>query len=188
MGHLRHHVGDQSPIRGREQILVRMFVRSKPVREVGPDAFGAQEIRVPALDKLHPALHRIPVFFNDGPVAVLQPCRPRNNHSRITPAGRADYSFVPGGRAFGFASAEWKCIGGYIGKCALSGLSIHDVLNEFLRKRGDVEVIASGSPENSCISHPTQTFVALRTIGGYAQEISALTPDANQPHLIDQIT
>ena len=163
-----------------------MFVGSQPVRVVGADAVFAQEVGIPALDEIHPALHRIPVFLNNGLVAILHPRRPRNDHSRITPAGCSHHAFVPRRRPFCFPS-DWKGVGRDIGERALAGLSVDNVLDEFLREGSDVEVVASGSPEDSRVSHPTQPFVALRTIGRDAQEIASLAPDANRPHLIDQV-
>src|ERR1700730_5800161 len=52
--HLRHHVGNQGPIRGCEQILVRMLVGGQPVSEVWTNSVLTQEVGIPALNKIHP--------------------------------------------------------------------------------------------------------------------------------------
>ena len=94
---------------------------------------------------------------------------------------------VPRRSAFGSSATGWKSVGRNVGKCTLASLSVDDVLDEFLGKCSDVEVVTSSTPENAGISHPAQTFVALWTVSGDAQEIAALPPNANRPHLVDQV-
>src|ERR1700722_1573761 len=184
---LRHRICDEGPICCREKILVRMFVGSQPVREVGTNSVLAEKVRIAALDENHPAFHRVPVFFNDSLVAVLHPGRPRNDHSGVAPTWRAN-SIARRSRIAGFLGTGGQRVRRNIGEGALPILRVHNILNEFLRERSNVEVVASGSPENFCVSHPPQTLITLRTIRRDTQEITSLSPDTNRPHLIDQIT
>ena len=57
----------------------------------------------------------------------------------------------------------------------------------FLRERSDIKVVGASPPEDPGVAHPSQTLVALRTVGRNAQEISALAPDANRPHAVHKI-
>ena len=53
-------------------------------------------------------------------------------------------------------------------------------------KSFDVEIEASGAPEDTGIAHPAQAFIALRAVGRDAEEIPALPPQADRPQAVDQ--
>src|SRR4029077_4392797 len=124
---------------------------------------------------------------NDGLVAVLHPSSPGHDHARVPPTRRPNPVALLR-KLIRVIRTGWKSVRRYISKCTLRALGVDNVLDEFLRKRSHVEVIASSSPENCRIAHPAQTFIALRTIRGDAQKITSLPPQANRPHLIHQRT
>ena len=57
-----------------------------------------------------------------------------------------------------------------------------------MRKGRQVGVERGGSPENLSISHPTQTLIALRTVGGNAQKVSPLAPKNIAPEPVYHCT
>src|SRR5207244_3819806 len=98
----------------------------------GTNSLSPQEVEIPALDEFHPALHGVPVLLDHGFVAILDPGGPGDDHSGISPSGRADHAFVPRLRAYGFSSFGGKRVRRNVGECALTGLRVNDVLNELL--------------------------------------------------------
>src|SRR5207302_8565334 len=99
----------------------------------------------------------------------------------------ADHAFIPCRGPFRSTSTKGKRIGRDVGKRSRAGLRVYDVLYELLREGGNVKGVASGSPENTGIAHPSETLIALRTIGRNAEVISALAPQADLPHVIDEV-
>src|ERR1700751_3690540 len=126
-------------------------------------------------DVIHPAFHRVPVFGDGLLVAVLQPDRPGKDHTGITPARRA------------FAAVGTKQVGRNVGKSSVRSLGVGNVGQKLVREGLNIEVKGSGSPENACVPHPSESFVTLRTIGRDTQKITALSPCADLPHAIDEI-
>src|SRR6476646_8772654 len=51
-------------------------------------------------------------------------------------------------------------------------------------KSRQVGIKGRGAPEDFGVAHPTQTLVALRTIGGHAQKISTRSPEYIAPQLV----
>src|SRR5271166_4372537 len=135
---------------------------------------GAYMIWVAFFDKLHPPLHRIPAVPNDGLVAKLLPRGPGNNHARISPAWRAQCK----------SSTQRSHAGRRIAKSTFRSLIVDHVAHPFVAERRNIGVVGACTPENLRVAHPTQTFIALRAIGGDAQEIAPLAPQSHLPHPI----
>src|SRR5438105_9402802 len=60
-------------------------------------------------------------------------------------------------------------------------------MHELAREGVNVEVVAAGTPEDAGVAHPSKALITLRAVGGDAYKISALPPQPNRPHAIDEI-
>ena len=65
-------------------------------------------------------------------------------------------------------------------------LGIGDVALPFVEESRDIAIPCGGADENLGITGPTETFVALRAIGGHFEEVPALAPIDVALKLIDE--
>lgn len=74
-----------------------------------------------------------------------------------------------------------------IGEGPLSRLSVYHVLEPLGEKGGDIGVQASSLNKHLSVAQPAQALIALRAVGGNAEEISPLSPHDIGKKLIDQL-
>ena len=105
-------------------------------------------------------------------VAVLKPGGVGDEDAGVGPAGCA-----------GLGPKE---VGGDVGEGVFGRLGVVDVEHELAGEAGDVEVVSAGAPEDAGVTHPAETLVALGTVGGDGEEVSALAPDAEVAHAVEE--
>ena len=115
---------------------------------------------------LHPLFHRWPVFFEDAVIPKLQISGPGNNDARVRPAGNAVCRRINARRYIG--ERPGGTLASRMSVVNLCENAARLALNEAVRQK-------------TCLAHPPQAFVALRTIGGHAQEVSTLSPQDVAP-------
>ena len=140
-----------------------------------------QEIGVGALDGVEVFGHGGPVLGEYGGVAGLYPGGPGDDDTGVAPACSG---IGTGGRYAGGEDAEE--IAGNIGACAAAKLSAAYVAGVFAGECGEVHVVGGGAPKDLGIGGPAQAFIALRAVGGDADEVGALAPEDVAPKLVDQ--
>ncbi|MNS31944.1 hypothetical protein D3C72_640140 [compost metagenome] len=120
-------------------------------------------------DEAQIAGHGRPVLIHHGGVAITLPGGPGQDHPAVGPARRgAQAQFLPAG-------------GGIVRELAARALGVANVAGEALGEGGHVHVEGCGVPEDVGVAGPAQTLVALRTVGGHAEEVGPLAPQGVAP-------
>ena len=123
-----------------------------------------------------PALHRVVVLRQDFLVAVVPVNLPRTDHTGIGPCRIAELM-----RAV-FA----ENIGRHVRIRAVGTLAVAQVLQPFAEEIPDIVVKSRGADEDLRVAGPTETLVALRTIGGDVEEVAAQTPTDVAIEVVEQ--
>jgi hypothetical protein len=145
-----------------------VVARREPVVVAVAEFPGPQVVGVGPLQEVHPPGHGAEVPVQDRGVAVHLPHRPRDDHPGVAPGRRA-----------GAAQGELR---GDVGEGPGGQLGVGDVVEPLGEERGDVAVVAGGAGEDLGVAEPAEPFVALRAVGGDADEVAPLAPvdDAEQ--------
>jgi hypothetical protein len=172
VGHLPHQGDVIGPVGRLHEDRFGLPFWRQPVTKGCAGVVLPEEAGIALFNRAEILRHGVPVLIDDAGVAGLQPRGPGNDDAGIAPAGAE--SGVGHGGARRIDAIHRR-----------ADLGAAEIGGEFAREGREAHVVRRRAPEDFGIPGPAEALVALRAVGGDADEVGALAPKDVAPELIE---